>query len=943
MILANLKKLAVGGGGLWTRDNPALVTSIDDGPVQWTFLPPGEARATPNRKEVLHKRHLGGQSYVVSDRNFGIDVTPDSVQVPGTGTWAGQSFWKNGLVLNPIWLDNVVDQGVEELLQYTLPPPTAQQSAKRDYDHNLNLHPSIRGPFQVTPGMEGTLFIGVRNPGLVNPDGTDWNHFSAYKALHILKEIPPEGSMPPGIGNSTKEIVYHKALMDKSALGSGFTLPPGNPPTGIAPLDTTIANYQYDSLQPFFEAWGENRRRWMLLFDYYATTGSPASYVNYSRDFGALYGDIVSGLLALGSSATDEQIGKVVAPGAQMMAMYDMGWRGANGAGQHNGYIGFLGLLGALFNKNVPGLEAKLLEIKTNATDNNGIVPPSFLDRSGSANANHNHILGPFPAEFIGRVAYMNNRNTNPPTYAGTLSDSNDDADYQSEGSTGDFANFVVVASTKNWRGGRDGLQVYARANSWNTMPWSGSGAAYMDHIFAISDTPGNIFSTNRNGFIPARHQALYRILRPGMSMGVYPQAPAAMTVFKNLTASLDNGYKIITPIDGGFTWDLSKIRGDMISMIGDGREGYPAIDARVKWSMDQGLTYQDCDTTGLTGTQTNLPKNFDIELIWQRACMINGQKVWGPWSVNYPRHVSPGADVARRGTFKTLGSQTGPAVNTTAAKIVVPIYPQWGWFLAKPAPAELDLTSTYEVKQGWGGWTGTIASPTYSFKRNGAEVGTAQLYQPIDADLVTDLSGVFTLNGVPSAPSTVHIPSAPVLPANYLLKNAGDASVRLFNPLVWASMLAGGSHVLAPVFNSAQYSKTVNEVTEILGQGFIVFGKNGQYPTVNWEMTADSLGLVAGEQYEICIDLGIGLTAAVSSGRWFNINLGNASGATNNYVEPNITAVDAPYVYHFKRTITALSGQTKLWANIGGNLPAGGGAGGNIEIGDFSIRHIVA
>lgn len=687
------------GGGVPTPATPLVANSVTYQGFTYRFF---DAASGGSAKNVNIYTGAEGAPYVVADASTWFDTDKPASQVTGTftgihtnsdgsttaGTFTSQAFWKDGMMKNPFLFDGAyigspgLGQGWDELFAYSDNAGGPGSASNTWWDTSKNIDPGFTG--QRVQLTEGSYVKYQREPGVTVPQvsGT-WRlpkEADGFSALHVGPAVPNVGFFCPAMSDLSKTPWLYVSDLDKTVLGTGFTLPSGKP--NLA----TASPYFPTWLQPYFAQNGEARRRMMSI---------PGITDGYSRDYGQLFNDwFTAALVSPGSaSATDADFYKAIAFAVQLIGMYNRGFVQRGGAGQNCGHKQFVQLL-AQAAWRVPGLKAKCIAYEGNATHQQKI--PQLADLGLAANfpdENHGYFMRPYGTEHLGRPHWRLG-NVAIDAVATVEDDAQFATDYELTSEIANFGERNNIGALAAGSGPTDGFQTLLNGGSMaSTNPYA-AAIMYQDRLRAVPQT--GIYPTDP---YTVREAAYYDARRNASNVPRWITTPDDATEVEAVTAGASQ-----------FSWDYSTMAHDGGGSVTASETGY---------SMD-GVLFYDAGTSPKTGLVPG----------WRYLTNRRRQNSagWGPRSVITPRGR---ASVTVKAT-----------ASVTANSNVLTISAVSGYSGAPPAIAVGNMVSgpgitpgTYIASLG----TGTGTTGTYNMSAPAYEAATTQQYRlaPIHGSVI--------------------------------------------------------------------------------------------------------------------------------------------------------------------------------------------------------------
>ncbi len=848
MILANLFRVAKGGAGVATPTSVYIdgATFGFDRPIEAVIdstMLTAYVKAAPGLTCI---QDLPSCEYLVASND-------------------GKSYARNGLMIDPYLPQNPYTQPA------TRPPQGymgllatsgagLDAASQTDYDDRLNSSPTKpTAPAGVSFGQAAnggidcsivkTLYKAISWPGMQNWP-TQWPHFQEFVPCHIVAELPsgPNVIFPPSpfcTGVKRTDILLSYA--NKNVLGTGLGYVTGQPTL----QECINGQYMFSPNQPFMANYGESMRRFV-----YSPKRGP-TYNGYARDIAIDWADVGLAMLSEGAAGTPNDIFyRMVKIGLDQFAHYDRGYRAFPGAGQSAGYWPPMFLAAMALYDFDPTLITKVLQYQANE---------NFQQKWNTAvHVNCNPYFGP-PSnhefqrrtgtdEDVGRPSGDLGFKEKPPGPNQNY-DSQDDFDYGLEA--------IAVAAIP----GQMFCALLTRSDGKKGAEIIGKGTDIQDTtnpdiaIFAYQDLVRTYVDYTKNGVIPGgsiykvggsimleRHQRFYDAHRTKYGIPKWVGTPSGSTPHFSKTIA----YGILTPISGGFSWDLSLLGGNTLPV-----DGY-----RLRYYID-GIQSFDVDTPGVTGQQLGLNPNLDHDIQWSRASTVNGVLTWGPWSSIDKRQST---DTGWPCRLKPLGTDNSAPVCTVPPKLRARKYSNWeGKGEFKDCIGPYDWWNDLNVFPGSGYWQGLLTNTDIVSKvqRSGADVATG-MYTLTGTDCGLNLRATATVGATVANGSNVAIQAIPTDASTAIINIPSGQmkpGVKLKYPAFWASLVANsvqtsGSVIALPV--------EIDTVSFYLSDGSIAAPriraiKGGQQNRMRGDLAADK-ALTQGVTYYFEFEFQVGI-----------------------------------------------------------------------------------
>lgn len=881
---------SIGGGGGPPTIETTLETSITHGSATFRFSVP-----------VPVARYVGGQPFVVSDRNFTItQIEPDGASV-ASGTFlqagvskSGQSYVKNGAMVNP-WIPTGSSQGFDGLLG-VYKDGTGQTQAIIPYDASLNVDPAMSGAYSVSVGDAKSIVKSVRRDGMTTPG--QWRHFDDWCVLHIISSAPPVGAFAPSPSDLDKSSLFKLSDLDKSALGDGFAYSSGMPSQA-----TVISEDYFHGFQPYFAQLAEPRRR--MVIDLVTERGGNTT--PYSREYSRVWSKALAAILAEGQAADDDLYYKMIDFGLHILGVLNRGYAGNSGAGQDNGHVQFVWLVGHSFHAAMPTLMDRVRQIKGNCNMMQFWVHDFHVGQDCRWPGNHSVYMFTPTNQHLGKPVWSPQVIDRLPINNNEI-DVQVDADYGATSNLASFLEVTCIALLKNGPGGRDGSQTFTGMDTWSsTRTDQAASLAYYD-CYRTFCTSKQVYGLKQDSLADPASRNFYDDRRADCLLPRYSTTPEAFTPDTSKTSNW------LTATTDGFSWDLT----------GAGHATETVLEYNIQYSLDR-LSWSNTSTQAVSGTQSGRPstKHY-VRWRWRSA------SGWGPWSENVP-HTST---TSERLIVTPTGAPSGAPTNTSAPVIVQTLYPMWLGPSYEVSSSPVSPTRTLDLACSTGDWSGDLTGGfVYKWQRDSVDIvgATSKTYTWTSSDrgkslrcgVSADAGSSWTYSNAVSIPSLSSPPAGTII--NSGLNSADFVLTSVYSSFV--SNSSAGTVTLLPV-----YIRPDNTGTSTLADGIIRFKKTSANPALIGNLAAD-VPLTPGTTYTVTVDIGIGLQSVPISANT-TVDFGTTSAFTTLYTTQTvISASGYPKVQTITFTFTPSSGQTALWIRVKVPTGTGGTAGGDPTI----------
>lgn len=731
-------------------------------------------------------------------------------------------YFANGAMWNPYLEFNeggTQPQGFDESPEN----PANPRANKSVFSVAVCVSPSYsgNGNLTVSQGETGTFVKSVRRSG---EDGDWYASIEKYVPFTFLDAVPIANAVRPSMSGLDKSCTVTPADFDYSVFQS-------------VALPASMKTLEYLETRvpvtfPHFGWMGDTLRAFTTINDAYLSDDGYAG--EYAAGFAEYWCHLHSDI----SSAAKADTALRLAEWARdLKGVYDRGWRGGYGAGQHHGVHEPM-FLGAFLLQDSAMLAAAqdtmsnmyAAQWLTEDDENNVVGFPSLKGNPGNA-----PYARPVFAEDVGK-----------PMYVGDGEGATLNRRYLSTAGPSMFAGMMPLLGLKNGPAGETGAVAIAQSDDLTSANPLAAPTAYADRMRTWQpwNYVGNTAEWARDFYDAVRNASL----------------PARFTY----TPDAYEGDKFSAGA-GAISWDLSAI---------DYSGGLTITNTLIRYGIDE-VSFVELTGQALTDSVTGLNKGVPHYCQYAQE----NSKGRGIWSHNFPAEYTVATETPGplRDVVTPTGTDSNAAPSWTGRLAPALFYQpaeEWEGPYYLPVDTGSNLPETVTKLTAGVGYPSGYPAPTpddftYQWEKNGTPIGgeTGKTYQLVPGDLGQDIRCEVTVTTTEGTASiytdAVTVYPIPTLAAGVHIDTDCGASMALVYPDIMATALSFASDVgpASPLDEITHLPvETLKDQVPSMNTGVIWCKKLGGRQTFSFQVgpvSGTTIGdVVSGTEYRVTIDV---------------------------------------------------------------------------------------